>query len=221
MSDTMTQPSPASSATPGSDQAAAGAGDAAGTPAGFVPLAEAEKAREDGRKAEQSARDLRTELDRLKAASAAAPASVAPKDDSGSDLDAFKKSLLQEVYGANLMSQASIALKSEFPDADPTLFSPEKLSQFGSPEAFRFAVEDSHKRVAAILAERSAAIEAKVREEMAAKFGDGGAGPAGSTPAPGADPTPAQLAAMSVSEMNALEAASPGVMDRVLKAASA
>lgn len=221
MSDTMTQPSPDASATPGSDQAAAGAGDAAGTPAGFVPLAEAEKAREDVRRAEQSARDLRTELDRLTAASAAAPASTAAKDDSGSDLDAFKKSLLQEVYGANLMSLASVALKSEFPDADPTLFSSEKLSQFGSPESFRFAVEDSHKRVAAILAERTVAIEARVREEMAAKFGDGGAGPAGSTAAPGADPTPAQIAAMSVQEMNALEAASPGVMDRVLRAASA
>ena len=220
MSDTTTQPSPAASAAPGSDQAAAGAGDAAGTPAGFVPLAEAEKAREDVRRAEQSARDLRTEVDRLNAAAAAAPASTAPAAP-GSDQEAFRKSLLQEVYGANLMSQASVALKSEFPDADPALFALERLSQFGSPEAFRFAVEDSHKRVAAILAERMTAIEAKVREEMATKFGDGGAGPAGTPPAPGADPTPAQMAAMSVPDLNALEAASPGVVDRVLRAASA
>lgn len=220
MTETVTQPSP-TPAAPGSDLAAGASGDPT-VPSGYVPMAEVEKAREEVRRTVQSEYDRRllVELDKVRAAQTVQPI-PSTTDDAGSDLAAFKKSLLQDVYGANLMSQASIALKSEFPDADPSLFGSEKLSQFGSPEALRFAVEDSHNRVAAILAERSAAIEAKVREEMASKFGDGGAGAAGSTSAPGADPTPAQLAAMSVGEMNALEAQNPGVMDRVLKAASA
>lgn len=116
------------------------------------------------------------------------------------------------------MSQTAASLKAEFPNADPALFSPERLSQFGSPEALRYEVEDSHRRVAAILQAERAVIEAKVREEMAASVGNV-AGAAGTPPVLGGDPTPAQVAAMSPAEMDALEAANPGVIDRVLRAA--
>lgn len=211
-----TQPSDAPSVTSGSDPTPAGDA-AAGTPEGFVPLSEAEKAREEARRATQAAEDLRKEIARLKSAPPAAP-SPAPGD-SGFDPDSFKQALLRDVYGATQLSQTAASLKAEFPHADPSLFAPEKLSQFGSPEALRFEVEDSHRRVAAILDAERQAIEARVREEMAAAVGNA-AGSAGSQTLPGGDPTIAQVAAMSPEEMDALEASNPGVIDRVLKAAS-
>lgn len=218
MSETASQPGTTPSGEPGSDPAATGAGAPAATPEGFVPLGEAEAAREEARRATQAASDLRKELERLKATHTPAAPTPAPGD-SGFDPDGFKQALLRDVYGATQMSQTAATLKAEFPHADPSLFAPEKLSQFGSPEAFRFEVEDSHRRVAAILATERAAIEAKVREEVAAAVG-GTAGAAGTPPVPGGDPTPAQVAAMTPEEMDALEASNPGVLLRVLKAAS-
>jgi len=140
-------------------------------------------------------------------------------ESSGFDPDAFRQSLLRDVSGVISMTSTAAALKAEFPNADPSLFAPEKLSQFGSPEALRFEVEDSHRRVAAILDAQRTEIEAKVREEMAAATGSP-AGAGGTPPVPGGDPTPAQLVAMTPAEMNALEAVNPGVLDRVLRAAS-
>lgn len=217
MSETATSTGAVTSAEPGSDPAASGgAGTPAAPPAGYVSQSEVEKAQEDARRAKQSAEDLRQEIARMKASQT--PAAPATKEDGGFDPDAFRQSLLRDVSGTIQLSQAASSLKTEFPHADPTLFAPEKLSQFTSAEALRFAAEDSHRRVAAILEAERASLETSIREELATKFGNP-AGPAGSTPGAGGDPTPAQLAAMTPSEIDSLEQSNPGVVERVLKAA--
>lgn len=218
MSETATQ-TPAAPA-PGSDQGTPAAAEPV-VPEGYVPAAEVEKAREESRRRYQGELDqTKAELTRLQAAPVAPAGGAAAENGGGFDPDAFKASLLRDVYGASQMSQASQAVRAEFPHADPTLFTPEKLSTFASPDALRFAAEDSHKRVAGILDAEKAAIEAKVREEFAAKYGQPG-GSAVTPAAPGGDPTPQQLAAMSIAELNALEAANPGVTERVMRAATA
>lgn len=209
MSEVATQPA-SDSPAPGSDPAATGGeGTPAQTPEGFVPLSEAETLREEGRRARQAAEDLRQELARAKAQPK--PASTTDASE-GFDPQGFRESILKDVLGAvNLTNQAS-TMKTEFPNADPALFDPERMAQFTSPEAYRSAVKDSHQRVAAILESGRAEMETRLREELAAKFGDGGAA-TGSAPSVGGDPTPERLAAMSVDELNALPA---GTIERVM-----
>jgi len=193
---------------------------AGAVPEGFVPLAEVEQAREEARRRYQGEKDrLEAELARLKSAPAPKPV-ASDKETEGFDPAAFRQSLLRDVFGATALSQAASQLKAEFPHADPALFTAERLSTFGNADALRFAAEDSHRRVAAILDTERSAIEAKLREEMAAGS-SGSQGPTGSTPPPSGDPTLEQLSSMSLSEIDALEAANPGVVDRVMKAARA
>jgi len=220
LSDTLTAPAPAAPA-PGSDQVTPAAPVAA-APEGYVLAAEVETAREEGRRLAQSDYDrrLHAETERIKAeaAAAAAPAPKGDATDPGQDQAAFRTSLLRDVSGVITMSQAATSLKTEYPHADPALFAPERLSQFSSAEALRFAAEDSHRRVAAILDTERTAIETALRAELAEKFGDTGG--AGGNPAPVAgDPTIQQLAAMTPAEMDALEVRSPGVIDRVKRSA--
>lgn len=210
MSEMTTTDAPA-----GSDQTAAPV-----VPEGYVPAAEVETAREEARRQEQANRDLRAENERLKA-TPPAPANTGDSsggEGSGSDLAAFRTSLLRDVSGVITMSQAASALKAEYPHADPGLFTPERLAEFASPDSLRFAAEDSHKRVAGILAGEKKGIEEKLRAEFEAKYGGsaGGEGAAAAVVA-GGDPTPTQIAAMSIAELNAFEAAHPGVADRVLR----
>lgn len=215
MSETATQPAPNASANPGSDPAAVGDGGPATPPAGFVPLSEAENLREEARRSRQAAEDLRQELARAKSTAATAKPGT---DDAilGFDPDAFRQNLLRDVSGVIGLTQAAASAKQEFPNADPALFEPERLAQFSSPEAYRLAVEDSHRRVAAILDAGWSEREAKLREELAGRIGDAGANAGGTaTPPAGGDPTPQQLAGLSMKEIDALEASSPGVLQRV------
>lgn len=190
-------------------------------PEGFVPAAEVENAREEARRRYQGENDkLKAELSRLQSSVKPAASDSSAAKDGGFDPDAFRRQLLSDVYGATSLSVASEKVRAEFPHADPALFTPDGLSQFTTPEALRFAAQDSHSRVAAILDAERATLESTIREEFAAKYGQA-PGPAGTPATPSGDPTPAQLAAMSVSELNALEASNPGVMERVLAKAQA
>lgn len=189
------QPTP----TPGSDPTPTPP--APVVPEGYVPAAEVETAREEARRRYQSELDkARAENERLKAAQPAAP-----KDGNsgGFDPDSFRQSLLRDVSSVLTLNQTVDQVKAEFPHADPALFSPEKLSQFGSPESLRLAAEDSHRRVTEILAREREAIEARLREELAAASAGGQTPVGGPAPAPG-DPTPEQLANMSFAEFAAL-----------------
>lgn len=216
MSEVATQPGTTPSAEPGSVPAEAGVGAPATPPAGYVPIGEAEAAREEARRARQAAEDLRRELATAKAGTTPAPAATeAP----GSDLDSLRSMFLREAVGVVALATQVPTIRSEFPHADSALFEPERMAQFSSPEAYRQAVEDSHRRVAAILDAGWAEREQKLRDELAAKFGDTGAAGVGGTVPAGGDPTPTQLNAMTTAEIDALEAKNPGVVERVLRKA--
>jgi hypothetical protein len=197
----------------GSDQTPA-----AVVPEGYVPVGEVEKAREESRRRYQGETDtLKAELARLKVVPAPAASDGSATDEPGFDPVAFQRQLLAQVYGATALSTAAQEVRAAFPHADPGIFSPEQLSQFTTPDALRFAAEDSHNRVAAILQSERVALEAKIREEIAAASGGvTPVTPAGHIPVGGGDPTPSQLAEMSQAQLAALEAANPGVTDRVL-----
>jgi hypothetical protein len=184
-------------------------------PEGFVSRDELERV-------EAQRKGFQSENDRLKAELAAARAPAAPTATSGTpegfDPQAFETQLLGKVLGATALSTEAVKLQAEFPHADPSLFTAEKLAQFGSPEALRAAAEADHTRIA------NAVAAAKAEAEAAATAALAGAGsPLGpiAPPTPGADPTVDQLAALRPSELAEYEAANPGVIDRVMKTAMA
>jgi len=188
------------------------------TPAGFVPVSELERER-------QRTREFQSRYDQLVAERAnGSVTSNGGHDDSdpgsGFDPDSFRQSVLTDVLRAQSMVSGVERARSEFPHADPTLFTPERIAQFGSVESFRFAAEESHRRVASILDAERAAIETKLREELGLQ-GGGSGGPQGETPAQGGDPTPEALAAMTMEEWDELEKTSPGTIARVLARAEA
>lgn len=182
-------------------------------PAGFVPQADFE--REQAR-----ARTFQGERDRL-AAQLATPTPpavpAAPASISGFDPTELRRQMLRD----NALLNAARDLQSRFPEADRALFGPDKLLNYGSVEAFEYAVKDSHDAAAARFAARDAETEARIRAEFVAKYGPiaGDSSPA-SPPTPGADPTPEALARMTDAELDALEVRSPGTYARVLMNAS-
>jgi hypothetical protein len=201
------------------DPAAAGGAPAGQPPSGFVSEAELERER-------QRARTFQAELDRTKAQLAAATAEPPKPDASGTpegfDPQKFSQELLSNVYRANTLVASAAALQAEFPKADPSLFSPEKLATYGSVDALRIVAEADHNRVVATTSTDVADALAKQRAELVAAYGaepPGGATGTGAT-APGGDPSVATLAAMSMDELAQYEKDHPGVADRVLRAAA-
>jgi hypothetical protein len=226
MSDDNTQTGSESDANPegGSSGGSADDGSARGTqaPEGFVPQAEL-SAVEERRRALQSEKDrLQSELDAFRAN--AATASGEGDGGAGSagefDSEAFRRSLIADVHGATAIQTAAAALRTEFPHADPALFAPERLATFGSPDALRLAASDSHARVASALTVEKAAIEERLRAEFEARYGNGRRcgqrwRQRGRHRRPHARPG----LRMSMDELDALEKANPGVLDRVLRSA--
>lgn len=182
-------------------------------PAGFV-------SREDFEKEQARARSFQGERDRL-AAQLATPAPpldpAAPAPASGFDPNALRMQMLKD----NALLNAARDLQAKFPEADKALFSPAKLLEYGSVEAFEYAVKDSHDAVTSRFADRDAATEARIRAEFVAKYGPiAGEQIPASPPTPGADPTPEALARMTHRELDELEARAPGTFARVLRNAS-
>lgn len=110
-------------------------------------------------------------------------------------LDAFERRME--------MREQRATLRTEFPLARPDLF--EKLDGYASPEAFRTAVEDSHKTIAQI-------VEDETEKRVQARLADGSGGDQGGTPpgSQGGDSagavTPEQVKAWTMDEMDAYEA---------------
>jgi hypothetical protein len=187
-------------------------------PEGCVPAAQVEEAREEARRRYQSENDrLKVELARLQSGGAGKPAGTPEGESKGFDPDAFRATLLRDVSGVLTLSQSAATLRAEFPHADPAIFTPDGLTQFSTPEALRFAVEDSHRRVAVILDAEKAKLREELVAEIAQKYPEAGAGAgAGGVSGQVGDPTPQQLAEMPLDEFNKLE---PAVIERVLAGA--
>lgn len=206
---------PAAVAAPGTT-IAAGAADASIAPPGFVPVADLEKA-------QATARTLQGERDRLRADAekrATAPVPVEGAATEAFDQAAFARSILSQVHGATALAAQAQGLRTEFVHADPALFTPEGMASFSSPEALRFAVEDSHKRVQTIVDAGVAAREAALRTELglaAVEVTTPAGGPATTVGSAVAPYTAAQVAGMSIPEMNEVEKAHPGLIKRLLR----
>ena len=185
-------------------------------PEGFVPQADLDRV-------ELQRKGFQSELTRVTAELAAAkvkpdpaPATSPVVGDAASELRALRAEMVADrLLSANMASVPS--LKTEFPHADPSFFSAERLAGYGSPEALRIAVEADHNRIAAIV---SAAEQVKEDAAKAALAGQSPLGPV-APPIPGVDPTVQQLNALSPSALDAYQAANPGVVERVMTAAMA
>jgi hypothetical protein len=187
------------------------------TPPGFVPVTELERERQRAREFQSRYDQLIAEREQMNRSNGDGATGGQGEDDNtpGFDPDSFRQSVLTDVLRAQQMASGVQQARADFPHADPTLFTPERVAQFGSVESFRFAAEESHRRVASILDSERSTIEAQVREELGLQ-GGGAGGPQGETPAQGGDPTPEQLAAMTMGEWDDLERESPGIIERVL-----
>lgn len=189
-------------------------------PAGYVPQTELDKERE-------RARGFQAEADRAKAALAAAQAPAAPApstaDQQPTDILGLVRGAVSEAVSTVLkvgeLRDAAGSLKTEFPHADPSFFTKERLAQFDSADSLRAAVEADHTRVAEILKAHGVKVDEARRDEAAAAAA-GGAGPtSATTPAAGGDPTLEQLNEMSLGDIDALEKEKPGTVARVMGAA--
>lgn len=194
----------------------AGTGDGGTQPqAGFVPQADLDREAARARSFQAAADKANAELAALRA-SAPKPADGTGGGtgaaDGGLDLQSLRNSLLGDVMGATRIAQAVPTLQQQFPKADPAIY--DRLADFGSVDALRVAIEDSHRRVSDILASDLKAQEDKLRAEFASKIGAGG-GAAGGV-VPDGEPTLEQLNAMSTSELHALEQKTPGITRRIL-----
>ncbi len=182
-------------------------------PAGYVPQSDLDRKEEQRRGFQSENERLKAELTRLQVAPPAAP--VTDSTDISAQLAAMRNEFLNTASSV-LAIQASVpVLRTEFPYADPSLFSTERLKGFGSPEALRVAVEADHNRI-------ETAREA-VRQELQGPTPAPAPSPLGpaALPAAGVDPTIQQLAAMSPTDLASFEAANPGVIGRVMGAAQA
>ena len=190
------------------------------TPPGFVPASELERERQRTKEFQSRYDQLVAERSKANGAGATSGGQDDGEEGSNFDPDSFRQSVLSDVLRAQSMVSGVERARSDFPHADPTLFTPERVAQFGSVESFRFAAEESHRRVASILDSERATIETKLREELGLQSGGAG-GSQGDTPAAGGEPTAEQLAAMTMEQWDKLEAESPGVISRVLARAEA
>ncbi len=201
---------------PSLDSVDDGTGSGTQPPEGFVPVADLEREKTRSRTFQSEADRLRGELS-AKNDPPAGGAGGANPDDAllGFDPAEFRRSLLSDVSQATRLTLAVPSLQAEFPEADQSIYL--RLHEFGSADALRLAVEDSHNRVASIVDARVAAREQALRAEFEAAHGGGSNGPPAGPAEPGADPTRDQIASMSLAELSAFEAERPGVVERVLR----
>jgi hypothetical protein len=196
---------------------AAGAGTQ--VPAGYVAQTELDRVEQQRRGFQAEAEKAKQELAQLRAAAASTTPAPAGENapSQGFDPDAFRRSLLTDVVNVTRVATAAEKLKAEYPHAavaDPTIF--DRAAEFGTVDAFTEAVKSSHDRIAALLTAQ-APDPAAANAAAAAAAAGAVTPPGGAAGTAAGDPTPEQLLAMDTSEWDALEKASPGVINRVLR----
>lgn len=200
--------------TPPGGEGAGSAGDGSGGASGSQSSA-GTPANDEVAQIEARRRALQSENDRLKNELAAARA--AKEGDGQAPAPALTEDrILALMRQEREMARAESSFKEQYKLADPELFE----RTYPSVEAFEAAVKSSHERVSSLVnagrSEQENALLARYREaygELDATPPDSNGGTATG------DPTFAQLEAMSLSELDALEAANPGVIDRVKRSA--
>lgn len=186
-------------ATPGSSQT--------GTSTGSQPGAD--QFAQERQTLEARARSFQSESDRAKAELAELRKQLDAKNEGAGDQQKPSGMTADEMLAMldrrDGLRAAADTLKTEFPSADPALFS--NPMSYQSVEAFRAAVEDSHTRISTVVTAQAEAATAAVRQQYEAKFG-----PLGETPPDNGGatstglPALAEYAAMSFDQRDALEA---------------
>ncbi len=172
------------------------------------------KARDQQSRADKA----QAELDRLKAqiAEQQAPAPTDnPEPAPVIDLAQVRREALAGSLTAQEMAATVPTLKDAFPEADPAIY--QRLVEFESVESLRAAVEASHSKRKADADALREKVEAEVRQDFAEKYGieaELRAPEPDAKPGDG-EPTLEQLNAMSIPELQALEAKSPGITRRI------
>lgn len=186
-------------------------------PEGFVSRAELE--REQVR-----SRAFQGEKDRLAAQLAAQAAPIAPVAAAASGEKPLTASEVGQVVFAAQMKAAQMvaqvaSLREKFPRALGSIF--ESAMTFETPEAFVFAVSESHNEIDAVVKREAAAEVDAVKADFAKRFGQAALTPSGegSAPVPG-ELTLAQIAKMSLREQAEYDKAHPGLVDRLLRSAT-
>jgi hypothetical protein len=173
----------------------------------------------------QSEKDkLAARASELEAQLAAVTSGTGNGDDGGSAANVVDPEVLLSRFEERLelrdaLKEAQVSLQGEFPLADPALFN--RAKEFKSVDAFKSAIESSHRANDTIVSAEMAKREAAIREDVNKRYGinlvpatpNGGEVPSG-------DPSIETIAAMSFAEQREFEAANPGVIERVLRSAT-
>ena len=113
---------------------------------------------------------------------------------------------------------AEASLRERFPYADTSIF--ERSLDFDSVEALSTAVQQSHDSIKARAAQALEAEKEELLRPYIEKYGPLQTTPPGNAGGTNTgDPTPAELMAMNALELDALEQANPGVIERVRRSA--
>lgn len=196
--DSTTPPSGASEpTTPPSGGAGGNDGSSAGSQAAADAFAADKAALEQRARDEQARADrLQAELDKLNKPTPPPP----PPTDRVFTRDEFRVEMRRQ----REMAEAVAALKSEYPEADNGLFD---VDQFDTVEQLTAAVKNSDAANKARLEALKAKADEEVRARYAERYGPLDPAPAGGDAGDSsAPPTVEQLRAMSMDEMDAVEA---------------
>lgn len=216
--DTSTSGASADDQGAGTGASGTGAGSSSGTQADAVKIAAEKEALEAQRRQLQSERDqLRAEIDRLKSERKPEPVTATTTDPLTEDR------IVGLLRREREISAAIPTLQTEFPHADPSIFS----ASYDSVEALRAAAENSHSSFKSRLDALGVVPKTEAEKQLAAyreRYGEleattppdngGQGGPTGL-------PTVQQIAAMSFAERDALEAKhGAGTVRQILRSAT-
>ena len=207
-----------------SNPADAGTGGSADGGAGGTDAVEKLTAERDALQAEarrhQAERDrAKAELDKIKADLAKANgASSEETPASGLTAEQVRMEMRREMARTRELNDAVATARSQYPNALGDVFS--RLDEYDSPEELLEAARASHEALSSHLDAQMAQKEKELRERYEKVHGPL---PETSTspdaPAPKGDPTVDELSDMTVSQLDALEAKEPGIIDRIIRSA--
>lgn len=199
-----------------------GDGDAGGTQTADSFAAEREKLEARARsfqgeadRAKQRAEQAEAELKKLKdgASGGETPAALT----AGEIAAQVRQEMRREAARSRELSAAAETAKSEYPDADSDILA--RVDEYDTAEEFLAAARASHESIGSHVDARLKAREEELRKRYAETYGELPPLPDENTGSPTGDPTLAQLNAMSITELDALEQADPGVIERVQRSA--
>lgn len=222
MSDTATTP-PASgeaSGTPDAGASGSSQGSDQGTSGADAFAQERESLQSRVRDEQGRADRLQNELAQLRASQSPPPVNAGSEGDTTTTpplTEAGIAAVFARMQGLSTLA-STLRTDETVKYADPSLF--DRYAEFDSPEAFRAAVEQSHRSFEGRLTSLNVVPQSEVEARLKAyvdRYGELNTTPpdaSGGTPT--GDPSLEEIARMTQPELTALEERNPGVIDRVM-----